>query len=137
MKGFGKSGKMPPLRLHVSPRCLAGLGVTVRDLGDPPVFVGAAPGVRNFASVLGRFCLTSASCCGILFCFFHAVKKLLAIRTRAAFLVSHRKLGGPAPWMRRLSVRCAGTLSCWVLGSCKRHAGATAMCPVCMSRDHV
>lgn len=69
---------------------LAWLRVMAQDLGDPLVFTGAGPGVRNIASVLGRICLASASCCGILFCFFHAVKKLLTIGTRSVLLVSHR-----------------------------------------------
>lgn len=67
-----------------APACpLAWLGGTARGLGDPPVFVEAGPGVRNLAPVLGRIGLASASCCGVLFRLFRAVKKLLAIRTRS------------------------------------------------------
>lgn len=89
----------------------AWLGVTVQDFGDPPVLAGAGPGVRNFSLVLGRICLASASRCAMLFCFFRAVKKLLAIRTGSTLLVSHRKLGVLAPQVCSCRCECRYVIS--------------------------
>lgn len=86
-RGLEKARRCPTCGSAVlgrAPACpLAWLGGTARGLGDPPVFVEAGPGVGNLAPVLGRIGLASASCCGILFRLFPAVKKLLAIRMRS------------------------------------------------------
>lgn len=114
----------------------AWLGVTVQDFGDPPVLAGAGPGVRNFSLVLDRICLTSASRCAILFCFSVLLKSSWSSEPGP---LCSCPIGSWGCWHRRCAAVgvSAGTLYQWVLGSCKLWIAATALGPVCMSRDHV
>lgn len=101
---------MPPPWLRVSPGARPGSSLSPSlapsDGAGPGTLLSgrAGPAVRNFSLALGRVCLASASRCGIQFCFFRAVEKLLVMRTWSALLVSRRKLGVLAPQV--CSCRC-------------------------------